>query len=107
MASFLSGKPWMVSADDVKRKWGGMGLKCPLCGRKFKAGDVARFVFANGTKAAQCGNFFTCDACDGEDVFQRAIDDFNAAREGAIRWGIYGPDWQADYDRALAREGRG
>lgn len=92
--SFLDGKPWTVTQEHVKLKWGGSGLQCSLCGHKFKAGDVARFVFANGTPDACCGNFFTCVGCDGPDVLQRGIQDHKNACAGAKRWGIYGPDWQ-------------
>ena len=93
MACFTKEKPFVVTEQQVKLKWSGAGLKCALCGHKFVAGDTARWVYANSTPGAGCGNFFTCPACDGPDVLTRGIASFNQATELAKRWGIYGPDW--------------
>lgn len=85
--SFTDQKPFEVTADDLRRRWGS-GFKCKLCGHEFVLGDTVRWVYANGTPGAQCGNFLVCFGCDGENVLQRGIDDFQATFKAAKRWGI-------------------
>lgn len=93
--SVTNGKPFAVTTQQANAKWGGCGdpLHCSLCGHVFVPDEIARFVYANGTAGAGCGNFFTCVSCDGEDVLNRGIVNFRAATESARRWGVYGPDW--------------
>jgi hypothetical protein len=89
MASFTNGKPWRVTQEQANSKrWAGVGLACSLCGHKFTAGDVARWVYANSTPEAHCGNFFVCVGCDGPDVLKRGIADFEKTYAAAKRWGI-------------------
>jgi hypothetical protein len=93
--SFTNQKPLEVTPEQhraftrLKKRFG-----CALCNHVFNVGDIARFVYANGTKDAHCGNFFVCKECDSGDVLEKGIENFKIAQEGAIRWGIYGPDWQ-------------
>jgi len=72
----------------LKKRFG-----CALCDKVFEDGDLFRFVYANGTANAHCGNFFVCDKCDGPDVLERGIENYKLAVAGAKRWNIYGPDW--------------
>jgi hypothetical protein len=85
---FLDCKPHVATDRDMHLPWGGAGFQCSLCGHRFRAGDTYRFVFANATKNARMGNFFVCLGCDGEDVLDRAILDYDKVVGGARRWGI-------------------
>jgi len=87
MASFTNQQPFVATEQQVKMRWGG-GFKCKLCGHAFAAGDTVRWVYANGTPGAQCGNFLVCQKCDGPDVLERAIAEFKATYAAAKRWGI-------------------
>jgi len=91
--SFTDQKPFVVTEEQTKVHWGG-GFWCKLCGHRFKAGDTARWVYANSTPGAGCGNFMVCDKCDGPDVLKRGIADHKAMVNGCKRWGMYAPDWQ-------------
>lgn len=72
---FTDGKPFTVTENDIHRPWSGGAngkyFRCGLCGYKFKAGDIARWVFTNSIKGAAGGNPFTCQKCDGSDVIDR------------------------------------
>ena len=96
---FTDQKPFVAFAADVQafnkhgRTW-----QCSLCGHVFVAGDVARWIYANGTKGLTCGNFFVCARCDGPDseVLERAGANFDAALSGAKRWRLVAsvpPGW--------------
>lgn len=76
--SFTDGKPWTVTEDDMKTRWGGIDaraersrFRCLLCGHRFEVGDTARWVYLNSTPGVACGNAFVCSACDGLDVVER------------------------------------
>lgn len=75
----------------------GKRFNCAICGHEFKAGDTARFVYANGTNGLRSGNFFVCPQHDTPDVLDRAKESFDQAVKLAKQWGIYGPDWAKDY----------
>ena len=98
--SFTDQKPFVVNQKTfdayarIKKPF-----NCSLCGHKFAVGDKARWVYANSTKDARCGNFFVCADCDGDGVLQRGIESHKLATKLAIQWGIYGPDWQREYER--------
>lgn len=96
--SFTDQKPFVATEAHVKARWGS-GFTCKLCGHKFVVGDTVRWVYANGTKDQQTGNFMVCARCDGEDVLQRAKTSYIEAVKLAKQWGIYGPDWQRDCER--------
>jgi hypothetical protein len=65
--SFTDGKAWAVTAEDMKRRWGGSGLVCGFCGHRFALGDRARWQYTNDTPGAG-GNPFVCEGCDGDPV---------------------------------------
>ena len=95
--SFTDGKPHIATEKEVasfKRVNKRTRLRCSLCNVIFEPGMTYRFIYANGTPNAHCGNFFVCEKCDGPDVLQKAIIDYNQAVELSKKWGIYGPDWQ-------------
>lgn len=94
--SFTDQKPFTVTDKMLTYTWGGGGLRCSLCGMKFKSGDVARWVYCNSSPELKCHNFMTCQNCDGEDVAKRGSDSYEKAVSMAKAWGIYGPDWQRD-----------
>lgn len=73
-------------------------FNCKICGRVFKVGDTARWIYANSTPGMQTGNFFVCGDCDGDDptVLAKAKEQFELAVKLAKQWDIYGPDWQRD-----------
>lgn len=52
----------------VKRR----ALACGICGAAFDVGDDYRWVYCNGDQRST-GNFFTCTACDGDDVKARRL----------------------------------
>lgn len=68
--SFTDQKPWTVTDEDTKRPWSGhrdgSRFRCMLCGHRFVAGDLARWVYA-----WKPHNFFVCVKCDGPDVRER------------------------------------
>lgn len=83
--SFTNGKAFTVTAEDLKKPWGGrkdgQRFRCYLCLQRFVEGDVARWVYNNGagSPGGNYGNFFTCAACDGKDVqarFKALMDPF-------------------------------
>jgi len=92
--SITDGKPGVVSQEWVEAwaRYKKSGA-CPLCGKKFVAGDYFRFVYANDGNH-KCANFFVCKDCDGDDVLSRADEMHALAVKLARQWGIYGPDWQ-------------
>jgi len=59
--SFTDQKPFAATPERVAslNKYGRV-WQCALCGHKFAAGDVARWVYANGTRDMATGNFFVC-----------------------------------------------
>jgi hypothetical protein len=71
----VSEKNWMlpggpahvVTPEDEKAPWhgrrGGEFFRCNLCGHRFKAGDVVRFVYGN-MKGRALGNILVCKPCD-------------------------------------------
>lgn len=67
---------------------------CALCGCEFKEGDPHKWIYANSTPHAGCGNFMICEKCDGPDALQRGIESCKQATKMAKQWGLYGPDWQ-------------
>lgn len=95
---FTDQKPFTVTEKDVADfKRYNKRFNCKLCDRDFVVGDVARWIYANGSQSpVRCGNFFVCNRCDGtnEDVLQCAKLSFEQAVKLAKQWGIYGPDWQ-------------
>ena len=60
--SFTDQKPFTVTEADTKTNWGGgrngKYFRCYLCGHKFIAGDIARWI------AHKLGNFMVCQYCD-------------------------------------------
>lgn len=70
--AFTDQKPFVATAKDAAGNWGckpnGERFRCYLCGRKFVAGDVVRWVYAASVGTI---NFLTCQACDGPDVLER------------------------------------
>jgi len=95
---FTDQKPFVLTEKQSKMRWGSRfrdgKLRCNLCGHKFKVGDIVRWIYANGPNGGNCGNFFTCKKCDGDDVLERGVESFEMAKKLAQNWGIYGPDWQ-------------
>lgn len=92
--SWHNRQPFTVTAEMIGRPWcgyrDGRAFRCALCGRRFVAGDAARWIFTNDGKG-QSGNPFVCSKCDGtdEDVrarLQQLIDDANADR---MWWPIF------------------
>jgi FtsP/CotA-like multicopper oxidase with cupredoxin domain len=73
--SFTDQKPFLVTTEDTKKRWGtnGEAFGCALCGHMFQEGDTARWVYTNGatrpahvlTKLSIAGNPFVCNKCDG------------------------------------------
>ena len=61
---------------------------CSLCNRTFCDGDVARWIYANGTGSFGSGNFFVCGDCDDTDtnVLSRAEKSFTDAIKLAEQW---------------------
>lgn len=99
--SFTDGKPFTVTEEQTKLRWGG-GFWCKLCGHAFIAGDTARWIYANSTPKACVGNFMVCADCDEEDnakLIETAKASLALATRLAKQWGIYGPDWERDYQR--------
>lgn len=112
MNTWLNGEPFEVSETTltsfrrVKKRFG-----CSLCGHEFKAGERARWIYANSTPGQCTGNFFVCFKCDGltTDVLERAKQSLETTVKMARAWGIYGPDWQEQsnaIDRAEYQDGR-
>lgn len=65
-SGFTSQQPFVVTADDLKLKWGGRGRQafaCGLCDHLLEEGDRARWIYA-----PRASNTFLCDACDGPDA---------------------------------------
>lgn len=96
-ASWIDRKPFVVSAEQANAfKRLKKPFNCKLCGHDFKAGDTARWIYANGTSGITTGNFFVCGGCDeaDADLMTRAQQEFRLAVSLAKKWGIYGPDWQ-------------
>lgn len=96
--SFTDGKQFTVTANDVatykrlKKRY-----HCNLCGHKFTEGDLARWIYANGTPGAGTGNFFVCSSCDlglNSQIIERAKESLALATKLAKQWDIYGPDWE-------------
>lgn len=74
--SFTKGRPWTVTAEDLKKPWSGKRdgsrFRCVPCGHRFEVGDVARFQWANFKDSPwPGGNFFVCVRCDGPDLLKR------------------------------------
>ena len=69
--NFTDQKPRIATRRDCEASWGGAKggkrFRCYLCGRKFKPGDVWRWVYSKG----KYRNFLVCEECDGDDVLQR------------------------------------
>ena len=76
--SFTDQKPFAVTDEHVRAPWSGVRpekgatthpeFRCAWCGHRFRAGDVARWVFTNTSDPATkglSGNPFICAACDG------------------------------------------
>lgn len=62
--SFTDQKPFAVTEEHTKARWGGCKngkLTCGLCGHVFRVGEIARWQFASGQG---CCNFFVCTLCD-------------------------------------------
>lgn len=74
MKDWISGRPQVVEAADIKLPWSGYKdgrfFRCGLCGYRFKVGDYIRWLFTN-TEGLPGGNPFTCEKCDGPDVLVR------------------------------------
>ena len=68
---FLNQQPFTVTEEDLCRNWGGYRdgrkFRCAWCGHRFRAGDVARWVFTNSERDRKgvSGNPFICQNCDG------------------------------------------
>lgn len=101
MSFFTDGKQFVVDGERlasfkrIKKRF-----NCKLCGHVFEMGDQARWIYANGTKGAGCGNFFVCAGCDyglNPQIIERAKESLAKAIAIAKQWDIYGPDWEKDY----------
>lgn len=77
-------------------KWVKKMFGCSLCGHTFEIGDVARWIYANGTPNQRTGNFFVCAACDGPDgiVMNRGKEVLEQTMKMAKVWGFLGKDEQ-------------
>src|SRR5688572_787006 len=68
LSRYTDQKPFTVTDQDLKLPWGcgrdGIFFRCYLCGHRFQAGDVARWVFTNDVPGAS-GNPLVCEKCDG------------------------------------------
>ena len=75
--SFTNRKPFTVTDKMCHQSWSGgkngIYFRCGLCGHKFKAGDICRWVYMNSTPESHFGNFLVCENCDGPDVKDRRI----------------------------------
>lgn len=69
---FTNGQTFVVEDSDLKLKWGGSTngerFRCGICGLRFTAGSVVRWIFDNDRYSSGYGNFFACAQCDGPDV---------------------------------------
>jgi hypothetical protein len=66
---FLSGKPFVVTEDELKLPWAGRGrvaFSCGFCPKQFELGDTVRWVYVEGAP-----NTFVCTEHDGPDVAER------------------------------------
>lgn len=102
--SFTDGKQFTVTSENLatykrfRKRYG-----CSLCGHTFKAGDSARWIYANGTPGAVTGNFFVCAGCDiglNAQIIERAKKSLETAKKLARQWDIFGPDWQDEWQRS-------
>lgn len=103
--SFTDQKPFTVTDKSLKgfTRYG-KRFGCSLCSHDFKEGDVARWVYANSTPGLCTGNFFVCPQHDTVDVLDKAKESFREAVNLAKQWGIYGPDWQKEAEKAERME---
>lgn len=88
--SFTDGKPFTVTADDLRMPWGGGRsgeyFRCYLCGHRFVVGDVARWQYTNDTPGAG-GNPMVCQSCDGtkEQIVEK-WKQMHAEQKGRMWW---------------------
>ena len=99
--NFTRERSMRVTAADPKKRWGSP-FRCQLCGHKFKAGDFARWIFANFKGSPyRGGNFFACGDCwHGDDA--EILEQAGAIREGskATHWWLWD---MAEEERENAR----
>jgi hypothetical protein len=75
---FHNQEPFIVTNGDTKRPWSGgengKYFRCHLCGVRFVAGMVVRWILANGIyNIGRMGNPWVCQGCDGDDVIERLV----------------------------------
>ncbi|MDE2470790.1 MAG: hypothetical protein KGL35_19105 [Bradyrhizobium sp.] len=92
--SFTDEKSFTVTPHHCEITWGG-GFMCGLCGHKFVAGDVARWVVTNDRNDCP-GNPLVCQKCDGPDVIDRWAAMWAEFREIKKRfaWFIRNGEWK-------------
>ncbi len=93
MREWMTGKPFVVTAEQAKTRWGS-GFCCKICDSdKFKEGDTARWVYANSTPGATTGNFFVCAKCDrpNDQLIAIAKTEIQTAIRLAKKWLQYDP----------------
>ena len=94
---WLNGQAFSVSKETFEAfKRIRKGFMCRLCGHELRVGDLARWIYCNGTPGQATGNFFVCGKCDGpnEQVMAKGKESLALTTKLAKQWGIYGPDWQ-------------
>lgn len=95
--TWMNGRQFVVSEEtQTAFKRVNKDFNCRLCGRFFIIGDIARWVYANGTPGIHTGNFFVCEECDkpNDELLPLAEESLSNAIKLAKQWGIYGPDWE-------------
>jgi len=72
MATFTNQKPFVATKEHCEAPWLGnkKNFRCHLCGKKFKPGDIVRWVFTNNIIGAQ-GNPLVCKECDTSDIIEK------------------------------------
>lgn len=87
MSNFTDQKPRKATMQHLQAPWrgkvDGSAFRCYLCGRRFKVGDVWRFLWAAHEGAPNC---LVCEACDGPDVLERWKAQFQEAQERFWWW---------------------
>lgn len=89
--TLLDGKFKIVTSEILKAPWGGSfdgsRFRCYMCGHKFVLKDLFRFLYAAEKNAMNC---LICEACDGPDVLERWVKQYNEAKTRF--WWVRNPD---------------
>ncbi len=87
--SFTDQKPFIATEENIHSPWNGYrdgrNFRCGFCGKKFKVGDIVRWVYTNDSNIkGVAGNPFVCSECDAphselikklSDIYQEFIQD--------------------------------